>query len=196
MSWLSLIPRTWLVKGGVWLAVVSAIATAVTLHLASDTREREIAFDAGRQSAFNEAKPSRFDSVLMGMAYRARELAMAKTDTVEKIVTKRIHTVDTLIDSVPTYIRDSVSAVDTALKACSALARDCSEFRARALEEREAARVRIVNDSVLIHGLAVSRVALRDTLAQLAKRPTRKAQFVTAIISLSVGALACKAARC
>ena len=86
-------------------------------------------------------------------------------------VTRDVLTVDTLIERVPDTIRVLVPAVDTALRACTTLARDCEQLRADIITER------IARDS-LTGVITLGMVARADTIKRLSKRPTKKRALV------------------
>ena len=152
LVWLSLrkLPLwVWGVAAGVVLAL-----GAVLWHRA-EVRE---AFQAGRYSV-------QTDAARVGQAQRETvTVVSARVDTVTKRIVQQIRTVDTLIEQVPESIRVAVPAVDTALKACSALAQDCDRLRLLVKEERAAREALTVS-------LGATITATSDSLRKAEQRP-------------------------
>lgn len=105
---------------------------------------------------------------------------VARTDTVIKRVTTQIAIVDTLITQVPDTVRLQFPVVDTALKACTALAQDCAALRTSVMAERTTWAVRDT-------ALRLTIVAKTDTVQSLRKRWTKKAAVLGALLAGGAG---------
>lgn len=155
--------------------LIGAVVGLVALHVRNDRIRIVDAHAAGYASALSRATLVRVDTI---------DRVVARTDTVIKRVTQRIATVDTLILRVPDSVRVQFPAVDTALKACTALANDCAALRANVLTERTAWAK---NDT----SLRLTIVAKNDKVRTLEKRWTRKQAigggFVAALIAFFGG---------
>ena len=144
------------VPRGVWagLALVVALAGLWRAHTAA-VRE---AFAAGRYSV-------QTDAARVGLAQRETvTVVSARVDTVTRRVVQRVAVVESLIVAVPESIRVAVPAVDTALKACSALAQDCDRLRVLVGEERQAREA-------LTTTLGATVTATSDSVRTLQQRP-------------------------
>lgn len=152
----------------VWagLALVVALAGLWRAHTAA-VRE---AFAAGRYSV-------QTDAARVGLAQRETvTVVSARVDTVTRRVVQRVAVVESLIVAVPESIRVAVPAVDTALKACSALAQDCERLRVLVGEERAAREA-------LTASLGATIMATSDSLRKAAQRP----RWRTVVTALALG---------
>lgn len=145
-----------------------ALVLGATLWHRAEVRA---AFQAGRYSV-------QTDAARVGPAQRETvTVVSARVDTVTKRVIQRVAVVESLIVAVPESIRVAVPAVDTALKACSALAQDCATMR-RLVGEERAAR------EALTASLGATITATQDTVQTLAKRP--RWRTVLGLVALGV----------
>jgi hypothetical protein len=166
----------WLLLKRVPYQVYAALTGALimTAILWWHTHAVSTAYQRGRADVTREA-------AAVAPVYRDRVVRLAgKTDTTIRTVVKRIATVDTLIQLVPDSIRVLVPSVDTALRACTALARDCDQLRADVLTER------VARDS-LEGSIATITIAKTDTIRHLSRRPTRRTAGVVATVAALIG---------
>lgn len=154
--------RAWIVAGLV-AALVAAVVGVRHWHQEQITA----AFAAGRYSVQS-------DAARVHLAQRETvTVVTARTDTVTRRVVQRIAVVESLIVAVPESVRVAVPVVDTALKACTALAQDCAAMRVAFADER-AARV------ALQRSTDAGLTAKADTIAQLQQRPRWRTLVLTA----------------
>jgi len=150
---------------GVWLFVVACLVIlgGRCYHRASVATS----FRAGYAAALDSA--SRVAPV-----YRDRVVQLAgRTDTAIRVVTRRVATVESVLVQVPESVLVAFPVVDTAVRACTALAQDCAQLRNAIVIERAA------RDS-LDRATSMTVVATRDSVRSLKKRPTRKGKWLTA----------------
>lgn len=145
----------------------------------------------GKAYVYNGA---RFDSTLWTLTGAIRKQARARTDTIVRTVTKRIATVETVTVHVPDSVRVLFPVVDTALRACTALAQDCGRLRTQIAEERQAHDLQRAVDSAAIRGLSIGNVKLREDSLHLAIRlqhkPGWKMVGAVGILASVLGAVA------
>jgi len=150
---------------GVWLFVVACLV--VLGGRCYHQRSVAASFTRGYAAAVDSA-------ARIAPVYRDRVIQLAgKTDTAIKVVTRRVVAVESVIVRIPDSVRTAFPAVDTALRACSALAQDCAQLRDAIVVERAA------RDSLdRATGLVV--VATRDSVRSFQRRPTHRSKWLTA----------------
>lgn len=143
-----------------WLVLVGTVLGGSCYHRLSLATATRAAYAAGYHAAQDSA-------ARVAPVFRDRVVvATAKTDTVWRRAKAQAARVDTLIHRVPDSIRVQVPAVDLALTACTALARDCDQLRADIVTER------IARDSLALVTSSML-VATADSVKTYQRRPTR-----------------------
>jgi len=170
MTFLSILTLLKRIPADLWFGILGIAAIVVLWFMVASYGQRK--YDDGYAFALTKASTTlRVDTV---------DRVVARTDTVIKRVTQRILDVDTLIELVPESIRVAIPSVDTALKACTALAQDCATLRASVLTERTAWADRDT-------ALRLTIVAKNDTVHTLRKRWTKKVAVLGALLAGGVG---------
>lgn len=159
-------------------------ALIVSVHLLGDVKRERAAHERGRQSVFHAA---RVDSVLAAMTAKAHDGAVARTDTVVRVVTERVQVVKTV--RVPDTVRVLFPVVDTLVVEARGLAFAVDTLVMRIDVERAAARMRLDVADANAHAARVIVVAQRDTITELKRRPTKKAAAVVGAVGAVAGFL-------
>jgi len=153
--------------------ILTAIVSTIHWQRTTVRNAKQFVRDSIASAALSVA-PSRRDTV-----YRTT----FRTDTQWLRTQRTITRVDTLVRQVPESVLVAFPTVDSALRQCTTLARDCEQLRADLVTERVAReRLQVTSDQIV--------VGARDSLRREQARPKRttKSNVITAGVGAVVGA--------
>jgi hypothetical protein len=146
-------------------AVWAGLALVGLVGLAGTVGARRIAhYGAARAAAARAAVQAEAARVAPMQRVVVQQRA-ARVDTVRLRVVQQVTRVETLVVRVPERVRTQFPVVDSLVRACTALAQDCSTLR-RATADERAAR------EALERTLSLVLTAQRDSLQAARRRPT------------------------
>jgi hypothetical protein len=171
------------IPAAAWAVVAAAVVIASLLFVYQ--RHGNAQYTAGRRSVTDGA---RIDSAALLAARLLVDSAVARVDTVVKRVMVTRWRTDTVQQQVPDSLR-RVPEIAALLAITTTLTTQVDTLQYTLNRERESRRMeRIATTQQLMAARAVI-VLTQDSVAHLARRPTRKAQITTTIVGTLLGLL-------